>query len=104
MFNCFIFNQVEGFALPDMKALYQSINCAISTGITNRQMKTQQDRYSYKDTSYMTGQWKLVNFSISGRGPIGIQIEKNKIGLLSYTIYKNQFQMDYKSKCERQNY
>lgn len=52
----------------------------------------------------MTGQWKLVNFSISGRGPIGIQIEKNKIGLLSYTIYKNQFQMDYKSKCERQNY
>ena len=52
----------------------------------------------------MTAQWKLVNFPISGRGPIGIQIEKNEIGFLSHTAYKNEFQMDYKSKCERQSY
>lgn len=36
----------------------------------------------------MTGQWKLVNFSISGRGPTGIQIEKNEIGFLSGTSWR----------------
>lgn len=49
----------------------------------------------------MTRPWKLVNFSVSGRDPIGIQIEKSEIGLLFHTAHKNKLQIDYKSKCEK---
>ena len=47
---------------------------------------------------------KKQSFQQMVQGQLDIQVQKNKVGTLLHTIYKNYLKMDYKTKCKNQNY